>query len=353
VTWHGPVLSEEQREVRAVLDSLASDNDTELDDARPEQIEHLRSTLVKLGLWTVGTAEQDGGGGASHAVASTVFERLGRTWPALGWAAVQAHAAIDVLGADRRWSALRDRVHAGHPVAVVDASADHVRLSVTGDSLTGVVDRVDTCGRSPVLIVLDGLDETWVITDGIDASPLPGRTGLGGALTRSLLVEATIGKNAVGIRAGDFCAARARLQLGAAAVAAGIAGAAVDGAVEYAASRQQFGDSLTALPTVRKSLFMQAAQTSAVLASVFAADRTQPVAVAAALETACDTAIDVAAMALQCHGGYGYLTDYPAERYLRDAVSLRAATNAPGMGGLAASGLVGRELPRKTTKEPA
>ena len=31
------------------------------------------------------------------------------------------------------------------------------------------------------------------------------------------------------------------------------------------------------------------------------------------------------AAALQSHGGYGYLTEYPVERMLRDAVSLRAA----------------------------
>jgi hypothetical protein len=61
----------------------------------------------------------------------------------------------------------------------------------------------------------------------------------------------------------------------------------------------------------------------------------------AVLREACDRAIEVAAAALQSFGGYGYLAEYPAERYLRDAVSLRAAADPQGMASSTADSLVG------------
>jgi alkylation response protein AidB-like acyl-CoA dehydrogenase len=101
-------------------------------------------------------------------------------------------------------------------------------------------------------------------------------------------------------------AARRRLRFGTAAVAAGIAGAAADAAASYATDRRQFGGPLTALATVRQSLLGQATRTAAALALAVAAADDDVQALAAARE-ACDAAVDVAAAALQSHGGYGYL----------------------------------------------
>jgi alkylation response protein AidB-like acyl-CoA dehydrogenase len=36
-----------------------------------------------------------------------------------------------------------------------------------------------------------------------------------------------------------------------------------------------------------------------------------------------DTAMQVAIDAVQLHGGYGYVTEYPAERFMRDAKGLQ------------------------------
>jgi alkylation response protein AidB-like acyl-CoA dehydrogenase len=140
------------------------------------------------------------------------------------------------------------------------------------------------------------------------------------------------------IDGADLASARVRLRLGAAAVAAGIAGAAADAAAEYAAGRVQFGAPLTALPTVRHSLLAQASAVTTMLAAVVAAPD-DPGAAAAVQRAACDGAIDVCAAALQSHGGYGYLVEYGAERRLRDAVSLRAATDVQGAAAAAAGAL--------------
>ncbi|BCJ68003.1 acyl-CoA dehydrogenase family protein [Polymorphospora rubra] len=167
------------------------------------------------------------------------------------------------------------------------------------------------------------------------------RTGLGGALTRSVrFAEAAPAATVRRLRDVDVAAARARLRRGAAAVAAGIAGAAADAAAAYAAERHQFGGPLTNLPTVRQSLLDQATRTAVALTTALGTDDGS-VQTLAAMRHACDAAIEVAAAALQSHGGYGYLTEYPAERYLRDAVSLRAATDTHAAAAPAFRALVG------------
>jgi alkylation response protein AidB-like acyl-CoA dehydrogenase len=339
MTWRGPALDADQRDLARMLDALAADRAVVLtDDARV--VGGLVVELAELGVWTLGTAEAHGGGGADRATTAVALERLGRSWPALGWAAVQAHAAVDVLGGDDRFMDLIAAVHRGATaVAVVDAASAHVHLSRVGEVVTGSVDRVDVAAEAPHLLVLTGEDTALLVApDALTPNPLR-RIGLGGAFTRSLEVEAGAGA-VVEVTGVDVAAVRRRLRFCTAAVAAGIAGAATDAATTYAADRHQFGGPLTALPTVRQSLLGQATRTAAALALAVAATDDDVQSAAAARE-ACDGAIDVAAAALQSHGGYGYLTEYPAERYLRDAVSLRAAADIQGTAVAAAGALVG------------
>lgn len=319
-----------------MLDAFAHDHPAVLDD--DEDVARLVAKLAELGVWTLGTAAEHGGGDADATMTAVVFERLGRSWPALGWASVQAHVAVDVLGASQ--PQVVSALHEGRAaVAVVHASADHVRLSFSGDRLVGTVGRVDAAAAHPHLLVLDGDRTAYLVSpEGLSPRRLA-RTGLGGAFTSMLEVDAG-GDDVLRVDC-DLPAALGRLWAGAAAVAAGVAGVAADGAAAYAAGRQQFGDALTAIPTVRQALLAQVVGSVTSLTTAVAVDATQLVQAYAAVSHACDGAIDVAAAALQAHGGYGYLTEYPAERYLRDAVSLRAAVDLPSAARLSASALVG------------
>lgn len=328
MTWRGPELDADQRDVMAMLDAFASDRGPVLSDDASAVSELVRA-LVDLEVWTLGVDERHGGGGAERSLVLAVLERLGRYWPALGWACAQAQVAPNLLGRDDRFADLVSRVHAGDiGVAVVDARADVVRLERTGDLLVGTIDRIDAACENPfVLVLYEGNAATLLTADAVESDPVA-RTGLAGALTRSLRVHATLGLSAYdveGIEGVEGARARARLWLGAGAVAAGVAGAAVDAAHSYAGSRIQFGAPLTALPPVGRSLFAQAARTTGILALLWAAAESDLTHVAGALREACDGAIEVAASALQTHGGYGYLMEYPAARYLQDAISLRAA----------------------------
>ncbi|MFC9355090.1 acyl-CoA dehydrogenase family protein [Rhodococcus sp. NPDC057014] len=337
--WWGPALGGDEQDVRAMLDSFVAAHELVLEDD-PATVAGLVAELAELGIWTVGTAESAGGGGAGRELSVVALERLGRAWPALGWASVQAHTAVDVLAGDDRFTDLVARVHAGSAaVAVVDAGSPHVRLAWSGDTLTGSIDRADAAAEDPhVLVLVDDDAAVLVAPTALTATPLR-RTGLGGAFTRSLEVQAT-GGDVHELKSVDVPSARARLRIGAAAVAAGIAGAAADDAADYASGRRQFGAALTAIPTVRQSLLGQATRSVTSLGAVLAAadDAVQTLAV---VREACDGAIDVAAAALQSHGGYGYLDEYGAERRLRDAVSLRAAVDTQSAAVAAGRTLVG------------
>jgi alkylation response protein AidB-like acyl-CoA dehydrogenase len=254
-----------------------------------------------------------------------VWERLGRFWPALGWASVQTHVAIAAIGSSGRrelCTPLIEELHRGDAaVAVVDTSAPHVDLSVVDDMLSGSVARVDVAHATPHLLVLDGTRSFLVLRDEI--STIPQRcTGLHGAMTRALTIESlpTVPLPAASERL------RATLCRGAAAVAAGIAGAAADTAAAYVAQRRQFGAPLMNLPTVRASVDDQLARVRLGLAALWGAAE-EAVVLTDALRAITSDAVDITAAALQLHGGYGYLKEYPSERFLRDAVSLRAATS--------------------------
>lgn len=321
-----------------MLDAFADDDPAALEDG--DQVARLVSRLADLGVWTLGTDEAHGGGGADPLMTAAAFERLGRYWPAVGWAAVQAHVAVDLVGAED--PALQAALHAGDvAVAVVSTASPHVRLSRAGGGLAGTVDRVDAAGPRPYLVVLDAGRTAYLVPpEAIEATRLE-RTGLGGAFTSRLEVNAGADQVRVLVER-DRDRASSRLWCGAAAVAAGIAGAASDAAASYASGRRQFGDALTAIPTVRQSLLGQASGTTLALSAAVAVDGTDSAQAYAVASAACDGAIDVAASALQAHGGYGYLTEYPAERYLRDAVSLRAAVDLPTAARTSSERLVGR-----------
>ncbi len=114
-------------------------------------------------------------------------------------------------------------------------------------------------------------------------------------------------------------------RLGIAAQALGIAQGAFDQTVSYMKSRKQFGRSLDKFQALSFEMAqMHTRIESARLLLYKAADRRQrglPGSTEAAMaKLACsETAMYVTTKAVQFHGGYGYIKDYPVERMMRDA----------------------------------
>lgn len=324
MSWKGPELDSDQRDVLAMVDDFTTGSEATVDDASTG-IDEVRMKLVDLGLWTAGVSDINGGADADALTTSLVWQRVSRSWPALGWASVQAHAALDLLEGSTVHHDLRAAIHSGTVLpAIVITGGTGADLQITNESVSGTVHRVDVGDYRPQLISIDPRSSTGLIIDR-DAchSHRLERTGLQGARTAEITIDASVGNQFQTASGPGVSRALERLLTGLAAVAAGVADAAADEALAYAGQRRQFGDVLTAIPTVRETLAKQQ-----ILAARLAAQAAQvPTGLAAASAIARDAvtaAVLVTTSALQSHGGYGYLKEYSAERRLRDSLSLQA-----------------------------
>lgn len=114
-------------------------------------------------------------------------------------------------------------------------------------------------------------------------------------------------------------------RIGIAAVACGVARAALEAAVKYAKEREAYGGPLIKLQGVAFDLADMATQVEVAYQFMLHAARLQAAGVHCAKEAsmaklfASEIAEKVCSDAIQIHGGYGYLTDFPVERYYRDA----------------------------------
>jgi len=114
-------------------------------------------------------------------------------------------------------------------------------------------------------------------------------------------------------------------QVNIAAQAVGLARRALDEAREYASECEQFDGSISAIQTIRHKLAEMATRVAAGRLLTWDApgklDRGEDARQAASMAKcfASEGAVDVTNEAVQIHGGYGYTTEYPAERLYRDA----------------------------------
>ncbi len=113
---------------------------------------------------------------------------------------------------------------------------------------------------------------------------------------------------------------------GVAAQALGIAQGALELAVKYAKQRQQFGKSISSFQGIQWMLADMATEIEAARALVYSCARAidagcKDVSKESAMAKmyASDVAMKVTVDALQIFGGYGYMKDYPIEKYVRDA----------------------------------
>jgi butyryl-CoA dehydrogenase len=113
---------------------------------------------------------------------------------------------------------------------------------------------------------------------------------------------------------------------GVASQALGIGQGALDLAIKYAKERQQFGKSISSFQGIQWMLADMATQLEAARALIYSTARmidagNTNVAKESAMAKmfASDVAMKVTLDALQIFGGYGYMRDYPIEKYVRDA----------------------------------
>ncbi|MGA4543604.1 acyl-CoA dehydrogenase family protein [Uniformispora flossi] len=136
-----------------------------------------------------------------------------------------------------------------------------------------------------------------------------------------------IGEEGIGFRIALSALDSGRL--GIAACAVGVAQAALDAAVEYARERRQFGAPIADLQGIQFLLADMATAVEAGRALYLSAarlrDSGRPFGKEAAMAKlfCTDAAMRVTTDAVQVFGGYGYTTDFPVERYMREAKVLQ------------------------------
>jgi alkylation response protein AidB-like acyl-CoA dehydrogenase len=114
-------------------------------------------------------------------------------------------------------------------------------------------------------------------------------------------------------------------RVGSAAIAVGLGRAALAEALAYAKKRRQFGQTLADFQAIQWKLADMATDLEAArlltLHAAWLKDQNRPYRAAAAMakKLATEAAMATATEGLQILNGYGYLTDYPLERYFRDA----------------------------------
>ena len=163
-----------------------------------------------------------------------------------------------------------------------------------------------------------------------EARPIKGKLGLRAQDTAELHLDGVrVGTDSVlGEVGGGFKVAMSALDHGRISLSAGCVGIAqgcLDAAVAYTTGRKQFGRSVASFQLVQELLADIAVETEAARLLVWraaaTADRGERYTVEASYAKyfASEVAVRAANAALQAHGGYGYVDEYPVGKYLRDA----------------------------------
>ena len=166
--------------------------------------------------------------------------------------------------------------------------------------------------------------------DGFEARPIKGKLGLRAQDTAELFLDgvrvpdaARLGGLGEGFKVAMSALDHGRISLGAGCV--GIAQGCLDAAIAYTTQRNQFGRPVASFQLVQELIADIAVETEAARLLVWraaaAADagRRYTLEASVAKYYASEAAVRAANAALQAHGGYGYVDEYPVGKYLRDA----------------------------------
>jgi len=327
------------------------------------------AVLGRAGLLGLPYPERWGGGGQPYEVYLQVIEELARAWLAVGLG-VSVHTLacfpLAAYGTDEqrdRWlpEMLGGELLGAYCLSEPQSGSDAAALAtaavpVKGDGeagrgyqIDGVKAWISHAGQADFYTVFartsgrpDGRDRARGIsclhvpagTSGVSAAPAEHKMGMRASVTAQMIFDGARvpAGHLLGGEGHGFSIALTALnsgRLGIAACATGLAQAALDLAVGYARERNQFGKPIIEFEGVSFMLADMACAIEASRALYLAAARRKdageefgPQAAMAKL-LASDTAMRVTIDAVQILGGYGYVADFPAERYLREAKVLQ------------------------------
>jgi alkylation response protein AidB-like acyl-CoA dehydrogenase len=353
-------LTEEQRDLREVIRRLATERiaprAAEI-DASGEFPQDVRALLAEHDLLGLPFEERHGGTGTGALMLTVAIEEIAKACASSALIlAVQDLGTLPIrlAGSEELQDRVLPRYASGEWLAAFalsepDAGSDVGALRTSAERrdggwvLNGTKNWISNAGVADAYVVFAVTDRSVAASRGITAflvesgasgfavAKLEHKMGMRGSPTGQLVFdgvevpdEAVIGAPGDGFKVAMRTLDHSRL--GIAAQALGIAQGATDYAAAYARERRAFGRPINELQAIQFKLADMETRCAAARELLYAAaaraDRGAPDLgkYSAMAKLFCsDAAMDVTVDAVQVLGGYGYVTEYPVERMMRDA----------------------------------
>ncbi len=353
-------LSEDQEMMRESAEEFAQKRlfpiAEELDE-KGETPPELLKEIGELGYLGLMAPEEFGGLGTDTLSYALVIEEISKACAGIS-IAISVHnslviKAIEKYGTDAQKQEYLPKLAAGEiigayslsePNSGTDAGSISCQAVADGDNyiFNGTKSWVSTASHAGIFIVFALSDPSlgpkgisaFIVhkdTDGMSIGANEKKMGMKCSDTRELsFMDAKVPKaNLLGTENKGFNIALSLLdngRIGIAAQSLGIAQSAFNEALKYSKERKQFGKPLAAFQAIQFKLADMATKIDAARLMVYRAavlkdleERKYSRQISMAKLYASEVANFVANEAVQIHGGYGYVKEYPVERYFRDA----------------------------------
>ena len=328
--------------------------------------------IAALGFCGLNTPEEFGGGGGNLLGSIIVIDEIATLSPTLASAFASVvlcgGRALSTLGSPAQQrnflpgvvhGKTRFTIATGEPSETIEASASEDDFVLSGSfkyvPLADQVDYILTLARDkaePLLFIVNARSE------GLRAKEIA-KVGLRGAhLCRVFFSRVQVSREDLlgGHPGSNLAAEQLRTvtelqQLETAALYLGITQGAYDYAVRYARERVQFGKPLVGFEAIQHMLVDIAGELRASRGLLYQAasmaDRGSPCALETAIAHlhAVQNARQAALQCLHILGGYGYMMEYDAQRYVRDSLSLLEGSAGTAMLKNSIGALLGLEEP--------
>jgi alkylation response protein AidB-like acyl-CoA dehydrogenase len=317
--------------------------------------------IGELGWLGIPIPEDEGGAGMDTLAYTVAIEEIGRVWGSLGLI-VAAHTSLGcgplhLAGTPEQQAEFLVPMASGRvlgaygltePGAGSDAGGTRTmaRFEDGPDGGSWVIDGakrfITNAGQADTYIITartgttgrgDAEISAFIVpasTEGFSVGRLEDKLGLHASATGELRFEGArvpaanlLGEQGSGFKTFLQILDGGRISI--AALAVGLAQAALDAAIPYAQTREQFGRPIGTFQGVAFLIADMATEIEAARLMVHKAawlkdqGRDYGLVAAEAKLFASEVSSRVTNAAIQVHGGYGYVTDYPVERFMRDA----------------------------------
>ncbi|HXG90895.1 MAG TPA: acyl-CoA dehydrogenase family protein [Blastocatellia bacterium] len=352
-------LNEEQQQIKRSIREFAeaelAPHVSEWDEAQHFPVE-LRPKLAELGVMGVIFPEQYGGAGMSYIEYAIIIEELARIDPSIALA-IAAHNSLGsghifIAGSQEQKEKYLTPLARGEHFAAwgltepsSGSDASSMRTTAVrrdgGWVLNGSKNFITNATFAETTVALAITDRAhgshgisaFIIekgTKGFHVAKKENKLGMRASDTAALVFEDCFvpDSNLIGEAGQGFVQAMKVLdggRISIAALAVGIAQGAFEAALRYAKERHQFGRPIAEFQAIQFKLADMATQIEAArLLTLQAAalknrGRSTTKESSMAKLYASEVAVRVAEECVQIHGGYGYIKDYPAEKYWRDS----------------------------------